>query len=243
MATARPCSSTSSTWPGREGRDTLTADAAWSFDAPVDGAGTPNAEFLRSHGFALSLGDVKRVLDLPPDVAHLERLAAGAAPHHPGYALRHFAGAVPDDIVDAFGELVGSLTTEAPMGDLHLEAEVYDAARIRADEAVMARAGRRKLTTVAVAPDGDLAAYSELVLPDHDPDRVYQWGTLVAPAHRGHRLGMAVKAHNLLALADEEPGRTVLLTYNAEVNTHMIAVNEALGFRPVERLGEFQRRL
>jgi hypothetical protein len=32
-------------------------------------------------------------------------------------------------------------------------------------------------------------------------------------------------------------------TWNAEVNTHMVAVNDALGFRPVEYLAEFQRRL
>jgi len=35
----------------------------------------------------------------------------------------------------------------------------------------------------------------------------------------------------------------VLTTYNAESNTHMVGVNEALGFRPVERLGNLQRRL
>jgi hypothetical protein len=37
--------------------------------------------------------------------------------------------------------------------------------------------------------------------------------------------------------------RSLLVTYNAEDNRHMIAVNEAMGFRPVERLGEYQRRL
>lgn len=34
-----------------------------------------------------------------------------------------------------------------------------------------------------------------------------------------------------------------LTTYNAEVNAHMIGVNEALGFRPVARLGDFQKKL
>ena len=33
-----------------------------------------------------------------------------------------------------------------------------------------------------------------------------------------------------------------LITYNAEVNRHMIEVNERLGFLPVARLGEFQKR-
>ena len=30
-------------------------------------------------------------------------------------------------------------------------------------------------------------------------------------------------------------------TWNAEVNEHMIGINERLGFRPVERMGEFQK--
>jgi len=40
---------------------------------------------------------------------------------------------VPEDIIDAFGALLGSLTAEAPSGELDLEEEVFDAARIRAD--------------------------------------------------------------------------------------------------------------
>ena len=51
--------------------------------------------------------------------------------------------------------------------------------------------------------------------------------------HRGHRLGVAVKVANLRLLQRERPDITRLTTYNAEVNSHMIGVNEALGFRPL----------
>jgi len=84
-------------------------------------------------------------------------------------------------------------------------------------------------------------AYSELVLPGFDPGHVYQWGTLVRPEHRGHRLGMATKVHNLRLFQRDHPGPALLMTYNAEVNRPMIAVNEAMGFRPVQRLGEFHK--
>ena len=225
------------------GRSTLNADAAWSVHGRPDGVGTPHADFLTRHGFSFSLGDVKRALDLPVDDALLERLAAEAANRHRDYRLRDFVGPVPEDLLDEFGALVGSLITEAPMGDLDVEPEVFDAARIRADEEVFAASGRTKYTTVAVAPDGALVAYSELVVPSYDPGHVYQWGTLVRPAHRGHRLGLATKVHNLRRFQAGESGRSLLFTYNAEVNTHMIAVNEAMGFRPVQRLGEFQKRL
>ena len=225
------------------GRSTLNADASWAYDAPGDGVGTPNADFLTRHGFAFSLGDVKRVLDLPVDDALLARLADEAAPHHEGYELRHFVGPVPEDIIDAFGDLVGSLITEAPMGDLDFEPEVFDATRIRADEKVFEASGRTKYTTVALAPDGSLVAYSELAVPSYDPEHAYQWGTLVRPGHRGHRLGLATKVHNLRRFQEAESGRLRLFTYNAEVNTHMIGVNDAMGFRPVQRLGEFQKKL
>jgi GNAT superfamily N-acetyltransferase len=225
------------------GRNTLNADAAWAYDAPADGVGTPNADFLTRRGFAFSLGDVKRALELPVDDALLARLADEAAPHHAGYPLRHFVGPVPEDIIDAFGSLVGSLISEAPMGDLDFEPEVFEATRIRADEKVLEASGRTKYTTVAIAPDGAVVAYSELVVPTYDLQHVYQWGTLVRPEHRGHRLGMATKVHNLRRFQQAESGRARLFTYNAEVNTHMIGVNDALGFRPVQRLGEFQKKL
>jgi hypothetical protein len=54
---------------------------------------------------------------------------------------------------------------------------------------------------------------------------------------------MATKAANLLWLQGEQPGRTALVTVNAEVNAQMIGVNEALGFVPVERLVELHKRL
>lgn len=66
-------------------------------------------------------------------------------------------------------------------------------------------------------------------------------------AHRGHRLGAAIKARNLLALqagadAADLAGRR-LVTWNAEVNDHMIAINDRLGFVRTARLGEMQKKV
>jgi hypothetical protein len=221
----------------------LTTEVAVPYDAPEDGHGHPDADFALRRGFVLDISNVLRVLDLPVDEARVQRLADEAAPYHKGYTLRQFRGAVPDDIVEPFGVLLGSLAVEAPTGEVAREHEVMSVDRIRSDEVVFEASGRTKYTTVAVAEDGELAAYSELVVPKYDQGHVFQWGTLVAPAHRGHRLGMATKAHNLLWLIGEEPERTALVTSNAEVNVHMIAVNESLGFRPVERQVELHKSL
>jgi RimJ/RimL family protein N-acetyltransferase len=53
---------------------------------------------------------------------------------------------------------------------------------------------------------------------------------VVHPAHRGHRLGLAVKIANLEALARRAPAARLIVTGNAAVNAPMIAVNDMLGF-------------
>ena len=225
------------------GRAVVNAEAAWPHDAPADGSGTPGADFLRSRGFTLGLVDVMRSLDLPVDTDLLGRLAAEAAPHHAAYELRSFVGRVPDELATGWAELVSGLAVEAPTGGLERERESADVAELRRHEDLVEAQGRTMYNTVALAPDGALVAYTDLATSRHDPANAFQWGTLVAPAHRGHRLGLAVKAANLLLFQSVPQVATRLLTWNAEVNTHMVAVNEALGFRPVERLGEFQMRL
>ena len=61
--------------------------------------------------------------------------------------------------------------------------------------------------------------------------------------HRGHRLGMALKAANLLWLREREPGVKRIVTWNADSNSHMIEINERLGFRPLDRWHEWQLHL
>mgnify|MGYP006201073141 CR=1 FL=1 len=114
---------------------------------------------------------------------------------------------------------------------------------IRSDEAVFEAAGRVKYTTVAVAEDGQLAGFTELIMSEHDPGRVFQWGTLVRPEHRGHRLGMATKAHNLRAVQQAYPGLSRVTTQNGETNSYMVSINETMGFVPVEVSAEFFKNL
>ena len=64
----------------------------------------------------------------------------------------------------------------------------------------------------------------------------------MAAKHRGNRLGMLVKILNLRRLAAEHPSVERILTFNAAENSHMLAINVALGFRPAGYDGEWQRR-
>ena len=144
--------------------------------------------------------------------------------------------------------LDATLMVEAPTGDIEREAETADVARLRADEAMIAKQGRVKVNTVALAPPDDsgereLVAYTDVAVTVHEPERAYQWGTLVRTDHRGHRLGLAVKVANVRLLQETHPQVTTVVTFNADVNAPMVAVNERLGFRPVQWMGELQKKL
>jgi len=225
------------------GRSLLNAEAVWGHPAGTEGAGEPGPEFARRRGFVLGLGDVKRRLALPVAQQLLDELAAEAARHHPSYTLRSWEGPVPHEIVEGWARLSGSLMTEAPTGGMEREPEHVDPAVVREAEALLVRQGRRKYNTAALDARGDVVAYTDIATTVHEPGKAYQWGTLVRADARGHRLGLAVKVANLRLLLEERPDLTELITYNAEVNAHMVGVNERLGFVPVARLGEFQKRL
>ena len=104
--------------------------------------------------------------------------------------------------------------------------------------------GRTKYTTVAVA-GGRRAGRRTPSWSSRrtTPGASTSGGPSSRPATAATGSGLATKVHNLRRVQEQESGRTAAVHHNAEVNGHMIAVNEALGFRPVERLGEFQKKL
>jgi GNAT superfamily N-acetyltransferase len=225
-----------------EGRTMLLVEVSWPYaDGPAASGAGPG--FARAQGFRLAIGDVQRQLALPVPEAVLERLAAEAAPRHANYTLRSWTGPIPDELLGEWAELNASLDTEAPTGELDIEPQSADTAAVRENERIRALQGRVSVHTVALRRDGRMAAYSEIVVPELEPGRAYQWGTLARAEDRGHRLGVAVKVANLRLLQETRPDVRQVLTFNAESNEHMIAVNHALGFVPTERLGEFQKHL
>ncbi|TDD51528.1 N-acetyltransferase [Kribbella antibiotica] len=209
---------------------------------PLDGS-APGQSFARAQGMTVGIVDMHRILQLPLDEAFLASLAAEVADHHRDYRLVSWQNRCPDDLVDAYAALESTFNNEAPMGDLTMEAEVFDAARIRAREEHTLAQGKHSWVTAAIAPDGTLAGHTALFRPTHDSINAFQSGTLVAPAHRGHRLGLALKVANHLELQRTHTEPRVLHTWNAEQNTAMNAVNARLGYRPVELTEEWQRKL
>ncbi|PRA82058.1 GNAT family N-acetyltransferase [Microbacterium sp. MYb66] len=224
------------------GRTVAQGDTSWRYELGPDGTGDPGREFARRHGFALALGDVQNRLALPVEPAMLDRIDGGVAAAIQGYTIRSWVGPVPDDVVEGWAILDASIDTEAPSGDLDIEPAKPDVESIREHEDLLVRQHRLSIGTIALTPEGDAAAYTQLVVSGDDGN-AYQWGTLVRRADRGHRLGTAVKAANLRLLQHAAPQTRAVYTYNAESNAHMLAVNTLLGFTPTERMGELQKRL
>lgn len=226
-----------------EGRRRMLTEVVFDYELPVEGTGSADVRFAVQRGYQLGLGDVQRVQRLPVADAVVAGLIEEAAPAHRQYRVESFHGRVPDQWVTGYAELAATLNTEAPSGELALENETNDVAVFRIREELLARQGRTRWATVAFDGDDRLVGYTEVMVSSIDPARAYQWGTLVAPAARGARLGVALKARNLAEVQGAGLGVERIYTWNASVNAHMVAVNDALGFEPVARMGEFHKEL
>lgn len=209
------------------------------------GAEHPYRRFARRHGFTLGHTEVIRHLGLPVPAAVLDALAEDARPHYEGsYRLETHVDGVPSQQHESLCSLMNQLAVDAPTGTLTFEEESLTPARYE-EYLDLERAQRRtRLTTVAVEESsGAVVAFTDLLLPAGAPTRVWQWGTLVHRAHRGQRLGTAVKVANLRRLQADHPGREVVSTGNDDTNRWMVDINERLGFRVVELRPSYQLQL
>lgn len=208
---------------------------------PLNSAST---RFAVHHGYSLEQVETNSTLALPVQEARLQQLEAQALQSADGYSVLAWRDRCPDELVDVFARLKSLMSTEVPIAGLGWEGEVWDAARVHQEESTWLASGLESVVSVARhEASGELAAYTVLTHRGASPAVIYQEDTLVAPGHRGHRLGMVVKIANLRRAKELWPGATVVMTWNATENRHMLAINIALGFKPSGFEGEWQKRL
>jgi ribosomal protein S18 acetylase RimI-like enzyme len=221
-----------------DGRTTVQSEAY------LPPGGTAPAEaFAAAMGYSVASRESIKQLEMQEYVARRPALDEAIGSAADGYRFVTFDTVCPDDHVESFGRVLGLLMTEIPLGELDLETSEWSVERIRAAEQRQVDTGRHVLTALAIAPDGEVAGVSDVRVDDTDHVHGQVGITIVDPAHRGHRLGLALKvATHDLAVASY-PDLAVIDTSNAEVNSHMNAVNEALGYRTIETLLELQKKL
>src|SRR5215472_11712461 len=191
--------------------------------------------------FARSLGARHRLTGvfwaLHPRSLPAGRLAAlreSAASAAAGYSLVSWEGPVAEDrLVEAAALFNAERDAPHPEGE---DPPGWDPARVRVADQRIAEQGLRFYTVAARADrTGRLVAFTQLGVDPLDATAAFQELTAEARAHRGHRLGLLVKAAMLELLAAHEPQLTQIVTLTAEDNEHMIAINTALGFEVLER--------
>jgi GNAT superfamily N-acetyltransferase len=213
--------------------------------AGVDGWDAPGpAAFADRHGFVGKYRAIHRRQHLAEvDATTVAELYDEASAAASSYELLRIAGRTPDDLLGAVAELTAAIN-DAPTDDLDIEDEVFPAERVRAYEASTLARGNRMYHLVARHREsGALAGHTIVSVEEERPQLGDQHDTSVVREHRGHRLGLLLKAGMLQWLAEAEPQLQSIDTGNAESNEHMIAVNERLGYRVLGRDVAYQRAI
>jgi GNAT superfamily N-acetyltransferase len=205
--------------------------------------GTAGGKFLETMDFEPASVAVMRQQDpATVDWAKLDRLYADAEAKSTDYELVRLPGMTPEDLLDAVGRMAESIN-DAPTDDLDIEDESFPAERIRKMDLAQKARGRRYYRLVARhRSTGELAGHTVVSVEHEQPWYAWQLDTAVARGHRGHRLGQLLKIAMLQWMRDEEPQVRSLITWNAESNSHMVGINELLGYTPIGRAVEVQRR-
>jgi len=112
---------------------------------------------------------------------------------------------------------------------------------VRETEERTAPVGTRWVVVACGTGDGSVVGYSFAELK-HDSQDVSQLDTMVLTPHRGHGLGLTMKAMTLRAIARDRPRARTVHTWNAATNTPIQRLNLALGFHRVEVAWQVQRR-
>ncbi len=144
-----------------DGRSLMMGESNLPFD---DRETHAHRRFAEACGYELSDFEVVRHLPLPVPDDQIQEWIDEAAPHHSGYTIETFVGAVPDDLVESLCVLLGQLAVDAPTGVIDFDEEDVTAQRYAEMVASTAAQGRARYETVALTPDRQVVAHSTLAL-------------------------------------------------------------------------------
>jgi GNAT superfamily N-acetyltransferase len=207
--------------------------------------GSPGGAALVAMGFT-PLGTVDAVRRIELDIGSATRwqqLYDDASTRAGDYELVHLAGPTPPDMIEGLIGLHEAIN-DAPLDDPDLETDRWTTERVAAYDRAMADRSQTVYRVLARhRASGEWAGMSMLCVDEFSPAVAFQEDTSVVRKHRGHRLGLLMKADMLRWLAEERPEVGATITWNATSNHHMIAVNEMLGATVVARHANYRKDL
>ncbi|MFI5610612.1 GNAT family N-acetyltransferase [Amycolatopsis sp. NPDC051903] len=199
--------------------------------------GGPGESWVRGLGFRFVHTTVLQILELD-DVDR--RRWDVAVPE--GYRLVRWVGEAPAGLVEVYAKARGAIG-DAPLGESGLAAPDWSVDRVRRIEAAYRERGIEYRTVVAIDAHGEVAGLTELDTRPRRPERLTQGDTVVLAAHRGHGLGLAMKAAMLRWFTADKREAEQVWTSTGAANTHMADVNHRLGFTTVRRFSVVSREL
>ena len=219
------------------GRSVLVAEA---FTPP--GGTSAGEPFAAARGYALANREGLKVIDLQETPGGWGALDEQVATRLGDYRLVEWGGTTPEEHIEQVCGALNRFIGMIPTGELEMEDLDFTPERMRRNEARGVDLGTTRIVGAALAPDGTLAGYTDLFVEQASRSRARIGLTMVLPEHRGHSLGLAMKLATHRSLVAQVPECRIVATGNADVNAHMNAVNERMGYRLVEQLFEFQKK-
>ncbi|MDR0836831.1 MAG: GNAT family N-acetyltransferase [Propionibacteriaceae bacterium] len=195
-------------------------------------AATPGLQFALKRGYTFEQVERMSVLPLPVDASLLAEFEAEALRKADGYTTLTWHNTLPPEHLGRFADAMTSISADAPRGDMQYQDDLWDAGRVERRLARLLATGYETLITIAIHDaTGETAAMTFIAWQS---GKLFgqQEETVVLRGHRGHRLGMLLKARNLVALHDVAPTLERIYTWNAEENDYMLSINVTLGFIP-----------
>jgi len=176
---------------------------------------------------------IRSVLDLRTvDRARYAALAE-PGPANADYSLIRWLDYCPPELIDSYCAAMSAMQ-DAPMGESVYEITGFTPEKMAAYEKGSAVLGVRRHVLAAVDPTGEVAGFHEFASYPEEPQTLEVWDTGVVRAHRGHGLGLRIKAAAALWGMQEYPAARWLQTFNNADNAPMLRVNRELGYQASE---------
>jgi GNAT superfamily N-acetyltransferase len=197
--------------------------------------------FMRHLGAAEKTRSVENRLSIDSvDWGRLAQWESAALAALPGAAFACFGPRVPLEMYDSLTPTFDALWEDIPFDQLEHPPIRFEMERLKEWYRQLDRIGGAHELMLLCDRDGCVVGLTEVAWISRTPDRAFQMLTGVRRDRRGLGLAQGLKAAMLRHIRARYPSVSLVVTYNAQSNAAMLAVNKKLGCRVYRQNGTYQ---